>query len=331
MRIQYYDILRAVSIIFVVGIHVIKVPNELISAGNYEFVIFRQLINLAVPLFLGISGYFLADKNVSVRKDYLLFIIPQIKRVLVPYIVWGIIYSTFYLLLKESLADVVYRFVTFQIAVPFYFIALIIQYYILLPWMQKLGNSSRGVYFSILITLISAFLIFHIRYYTNFNLPTILYAGFFPTWMGFFVIGVYAKKRRIKFTDKLLLPLAAFFLALSIAETLWEANSYHKIADAFSAVKVSSFLYSFTMLALLLKQKRKIYSQFLAYIGQVSFGIFFVHMIVYLVINAIIPKHLLNSYISQLALVLFVIITCTSIGFICRKINKVAAQKYLGF
>ena len=331
MRIQYYDLLRAIAIVFVVGIHLLKVPSDVTDIDLYILLPIRQAINLAVPLFLAISGFFLANKDLTSTNKYFSFLRPQISRVLLPYACWGLIYSLFYLLLKEPLIEVAFRLITFQIAVPFYFIALIIQYYILLPWMQKLGSSLTGLRVSVLVSLISCIVIYYLRYILKISLPTVLYAGIFPTWISFFVLGIYVKKNGVKSSNISLIIFSLLFFTLSILETVWLANKYGQTLEAFTAVKASSFLYSFAVIACLFKQNKEKISSTLAYIGKVSFGIFFAHMLVYVIVNALIPKSASESIIVQFGLMFIVIGICTIMGIISRKINLNAAQKYLGF
>ncbi len=204
-RITYFDILRGLAIIGVVAIH---------SAGiGYQFqdtsiqfigtVIWRQLINFSVPLFLAISGYFLAKKIVENKKDYFSFIRKQIPRVLIPYILWSILYLGINMIRGAELQSILFKFFTFQSAVPFYFIILIIQYYLLLPVMKKLATS-KGLIISTTISIASCLIIFYFRYYTNFDLPLFVYAGVFPTWMIFFVLGIYIKLHGIALKKRIL-------------------------------------------------------------------------------------------------------------------------------
>lgn len=56
-RITYFDFLRGVAVLMVVGIHTFPQSTFGSISGNMEIVI-RQMINCAVPLFLAISVFF---------------------------------------------------------------------------------------------------------------------------------------------------------------------------------------------------------------------------------------------------------------------------------
>ena len=54
-RDTYFDVLRGLAIIQVIGIHAY-------GGGNLEL---REILNMAVPLFLAISGYFIGKKSLE--------------------------------------------------------------------------------------------------------------------------------------------------------------------------------------------------------------------------------------------------------------------------
>ena len=76
-RITYFDMLRGLAIIGVVAIHStgtgLTFPAD--SFNFYFTILWRQLINFSVPLFLTISGYFMVRKKIVSLTDYLFFIV----------------------------------------------------------------------------------------------------------------------------------------------------------------------------------------------------------------------------------------------------------------
>lgn len=93
-RNEYFDILRGIAIIAVVAIHSIGIGLSQ-SPQSLDFnlsLLFRNAINFAVPLFLAISGYFLANKKVENTSQYLAFIQKQIPRVYVPFMLWSLLW-----------------------------------------------------------------------------------------------------------------------------------------------------------------------------------------------------------------------------------------------
>lgn len=148
-RNPYFDFLRGFAIIMVVGIH--TVVNYSPGFETFEdicTIIARSLLNCAVPLFLAISGYFVAKKKVSSKKEHLIFLKNQIPKVYIPCLIFSVPY---FLLAIYSGSNGVLKPLVTMFACGFsvyYFIALIIQYYILLPVFVKF-NKLRGGGFNI--------------------------------------------------------------------------------------------------------------------------------------------------------------------------------------
>lgn len=142
-RIPYFDFLRGIAIIMVVCLHCIDFSAMEGPVLNFFGVEFRNLLNAAVPLFLAISGYFMANKKVDSPAAYRNFLKKQAAKVYVPMLVWSVPYLVLSYLHRESpvITWLLFFFGGFSI---YYFIILIVQYYALLPVLQKMGRSLRG-------------------------------------------------------------------------------------------------------------------------------------------------------------------------------------------
>lgn len=81
-RISYYDFLRGVAIIMVVFIHCFARAYSYATI-TIPAVVVRNFMNVAVPLFLMISGYFLASKQME-NGGYATFLKRQVLRVYIP-------------------------------------------------------------------------------------------------------------------------------------------------------------------------------------------------------------------------------------------------------
>ena len=66
-RDPYYDILKAIAIILVVGCHTYHIKTFDLTAVNISQIIVRSICNAAVPIFLAISGYLVVQ---SVERYY---------------------------------------------------------------------------------------------------------------------------------------------------------------------------------------------------------------------------------------------------------------------
>lgn len=336
-RIAYFDMLRGIAIIGVVAIHSTGI-GLLDNDTSLDFLVtafWRQLINFSVPLFLALSGYFMAKKKVESKSDYLIFLKSQIPRVLIPYLIWSILYSIPLIMQGSSIKEILFKFISFQISIPFYFILLIVQYYFLLPFLKKMGTK-KGVINAGIISGMSCIIVFLIRYYFKVNLPTIIYAGIFSTWLVFFVFGIYVRTNELKIKNNVVLILLIISLMLSITETLIVYKFFKTINESVTAVKISSFFYSFIAILFLFKhsQKKITIPNILLYIGGISLGIYFSHMIFQTIINAVINKTIpqLSSYaiIYQVVLISSTLICCTIFAIMSKKVSRNFANKYLG-
>lgn len=337
-RIEYFDVLRGLAILGVVAIHSsgsgLQFSEESI---NFNFtVLWRNILNFAVPMFLAISGFFLAKKTIGNSKEYAAFQRKQIPRVYIPLLIWSLVWLVFSILIfNKSVVHELIKLVSFQSSGPYYFIALIIQYYLLLPILKKLANN-KGLIFSILISMVMTCTIFYLRYYTEINVPLILYAGNFVTWIMFFVLGLYlGSSGRMNIPNKSLFVLIFTFYALSCIESYVLIALFHQAGDAVTAVKASSFMYSFFLIILLFNNHDLIKSKVLKQIGVISFGIYLTHMFALMVISRMLlhfyPPIKDITYAYQFLLIGVVMLSC----FLCISVvNKVFSQsqsRLLGF
>ena len=200
-RDPYFDFLRGIAIIFVVGIHTVCGANFETVSGNIA-VFIRQAIGCAVPLFLAISGYFLSKKSFTNRFEFFCFFKKQSLKIYIP----TLIYSIPWLILTiHKGGNPFFSLILFFACGMsiYYFIALIIQYYLLLPILQKVKFG--GVCLSILTSLITVSIICYLLFFKNLHIPLIFYAGPFPTWIMFFVVGCYIGKRNVVVNSSLLI------------------------------------------------------------------------------------------------------------------------------
>ena len=130
-RNYYFDYLRAISILMVVAIHCFN--NDCHNEWLY-FV--RNTLNCAVPLFLAISGFFLGKKDLSSKCKVSHFLKKQVPKVYIPMLVWSLPFLLIKIYASKSLAEPLVLFFVGGFGV-FYFIALILQYYCMLPLINK--------------------------------------------------------------------------------------------------------------------------------------------------------------------------------------------------
>ena len=136
-RNTYFDFLRGLAIMMVVGIHTYTLGKD--------STVVRQLLNTAVPLFIAISGYFLSQKKMENKGDYISFIKRQLPKVYLPVLVWSL---PLYALALYSGSSIIKQTILllgcgFSI---YYFVAFIMQCYVSLPVINICisGNKRMG-------------------------------------------------------------------------------------------------------------------------------------------------------------------------------------------
>ena len=355
-RVEYYDFLRGVAIIGVIGIHAFWVYQDYLrETGMTMFdinILIRQLIGCCVPMFLALSGFFLANKDVSSLSKYGTFLRKHIARVYIPclifslpFLYWGIckslgmnnsfieICTKRWLICKEGgiIDNILYYLVCAKGV--FYFAAVIIQFYLLLPLMQWLADKKiTGLFIAFLVSLISTIILYYCAYIAEINLSLILYGGLFPFWTLFYVLGIYyGKGNRLGLSWKWLLVIALAIVPLLYAETYYMViDKGYNLPAAMGNRKFSWIIYCIVCLVLMFEAapnyKSNVLTRFLSIAGEYSYGVYLIHLFFLLfVIKSVSPDiHWMIETILSLLL---------SMGFIyiCRKISLPFSKKYLGF
>lgn len=141
-RTVYFDFLRGVAILMVIAIHTFPKCGFDSIEGSIQILI-RQLVGCPVPIFLAISGYFVGKKNMEKQQDRRSFWKKQIPKVYIPALIWSILY--FALSIKHGDNPIVALGMLICMGYSiYYFIALIIQCYLLLPVLQKADSLHSG-------------------------------------------------------------------------------------------------------------------------------------------------------------------------------------------
>lgn len=207
----------------------------------------------------------------------------------------------------------------------YYFIILIVQYYLLLPVLQKYKKIILPI--AVILSTLSILLITYLSKVQGINLPLIVYAGPFTTWFVFFMLGVYYATSHINYTVRQSVVLVIIGLILECIETYYLNTNY----GGGYGIKLSSFIYSAGVIMLLLTPKMKsMYksnklTSTISYIGSISFGIYLIHYFVIRITNFMLP-------VKSWALSWLIVIMITSISImISRKILPQKIHKYLGF
>ncbi len=326
-RITYFDFLRGVAVLMVVGIHTFPQSTFGSISGNMEIVI-RQMINCAVPLFLAISGFFLGQKQFDVNSDRIVFWKKQIPAIYIPCFIWSLPLFLFALINQEQnlITNVVRLFLCgFSV---YYFVILIIQLYIFLPYLKR-RNISHMLIISLVISLVSAVLTTYLLAIKNYPIPLTVYAGPFPLLCFYFILGMYLGQKDRNYS----LVWPVFFCIIGLLLEYLETKFLIGFHGVGYGNKISFLPYSAAVIVLLFSKRLELWYerksrclQIFQKIGGISYGIYLIHCYVIIFISHVIPVEL-SWGVKWLC-----VIVITSIGIlIVKKMMPLVSVKYLGF
>ena len=320
-RNTYFDFLRGLAIMMVVGIHTYTLGKD--------STVVRQLLNTAVPLFVAISGYCLSQKRMENKDDYLFFLKKQFSKVYLPVLVWSLPLYAIALYSGSSIIKQTILLLSCGLSI-YYFVAFIMQCYVVLPVINNYisGNKRRVVIVSCLISFAWIAGVMYMNTIQGKGIPLILYAGPLPCWLMFFVLGVMiGHKPERNYSIILPMVIAILGFILSVIETDYLLDHYGKGVG----IKPSSFIYSAGMIFLMFSNKVEnlirrtgaIY-RFIIWIGSLSFGIYLVHCYF---ISFFVKRLPIDSWLLQWSLALFLTVVFI---LILRKLLPTKYHKYLG-
>ena len=320
-RNTYFDFLRGLAIMMVVGIHTYTLGKD--------STVVRQLLNTAVPLFIAISGYCLSQKRMENKDDYLFFLKKQFPKVYLPVLVWSLPLYAIALYSGSSIIKQTILLLSCGLSI-YYFVAFIMQCYVVLPVINNYisGNKRRVVIVSCLISFAWIAGVMYMTTIQGKGIPLMLYAGPLPCWLMFFVLGVMiGHKPERNYSIILPMVIAILGFILSVIETDYLLDHYGKGVG----IKPSSFIYSAGMIFLMFSNKVEnlirrtgaIY-RFIIWIGSLSFGIYLVHCYF---ISFFVKRLPIDSWLLQWSLALFLTVVFI---LILRKLLPTKYHKYLG-
>ena len=320
-RNTYFDFLRGLAIMMVVGIHTYTLGKD--------STVVRQLLNTAVPLFVAISGYCLSQKRMENKDDYLFFLKKKFSKVYLPVLVWSLPLYAIALYSGSSIIKQTILLLSCGLSI-YYFVAFIMQCYVVLPVINNYisGNKRRVVIVSCLISFAWIAGVMYMNTIQGKGIPLILYAGPLPCWLMFFVLGVMiGHKPERNYSIILPMVIAILGFILSVIGTDYLLDHYGKGVG----IKPSSFIYSAGMIFLMFSNKVEnlirrtgaIY-RFIIWIGSLSFGIYLIHCYF---ISFCVRRLPINSWLLQWSLTLFLTVVFI---LIIRKLLPTKYHKYLG-
>ena len=313
------QLFRALAIMAVVLIHTCP-------SGEWQ-VICRPFINFSVATFLFLSGYLTSTDNDNWEK----FFKKRIVRVIIPYIIWTILYSVASKAWTPKALAL--NLLTAKSAATMYYIFVYIQFVLLTPLLGRLAKS-KYQWMGWLVAPLSVMIFKYYPLLMGFEYPSIiniLWGDSCLGWFTYYYLGLLLGNRFLVRDYKMshLLICYGIAIVLNMAEGYWWLQLGEN--NCGTQIKLSSFLTSSIFLLIIytyLKTTKKVdINKSLKLIGDYSFGIYLSH-IMFMRILAYVPYYNSLPYVVNSAIVLAI-----SFGFVYigNKILGSPINKWLGF
>lgn len=266
---------------------------------------------------------FLGKKDLSTKNNVIKFWKKQIPKVYLPCILWSLPLFALAIYHGGNILENLILLFCCGYSV-YYFIALIIQCYALLPLLQKFHR--RGVILSALITAISVIIF---NYFIDVQLPLVVRVGPFVYWIVFFALGIELSNRKRNYS--LILPI--ILLVIGFVTQLYETHYLMDLDKGGIGIKVSAWIYASGTILILFSRKleilykeRTIITKAVRYVGELSFGLYLIHCYFITVINHFLP--LLNWGYKGIMTVILSILFIVCCKKIFPKLSKLIGFRY---
>ena len=332
-----FDAFRGLAIIAVAALHVVYLSGY----WSPRFLFHCQLFDFGVPAFIFISGYWTAKKPIRSLQDYKTYLIKRLTRLLGPYLFWSSLLLAYAAIRtgNVNVQEIIFKLLTGKAIFPYFFIILIAQFYVITPLLHYINRKPYGLMLVLIVNVISLLFRYLSRLCFNFWFPSV---SLFYSWIIFYEIGLLvgrsdnkifaAKKVRL-----FILPLLLVSLLASELEGMILLLKYDNLNFALTAVKYSSFFYSVCIILgfLFVREHFHHWPKLLVTIGNYSFGIYLIHVLVLNQVTKLVQKSsTIYSFqpLYQFIVVTLTILTCSVIiGITRRLLPKPFCVKVLGF
>ncbi|WP_420643169.1 acyltransferase [Candidatus Leptofilum sp.] len=272
-------------------------PNydQVHSATYWGLTVVRRFIAFGVPVFLMVSGYFIAFA--AGRKDARIkwpILRARVVGLLIPYLVWSIIIfagqAIFYNRVYPTPWEYIRRLLVGGATGSYYYIPLLIQLYLLSPILVPLAKKRwKGLLVS---TAVLMLFVETLRYLQLFglgeplvpNLIRLTPLWFFPRRLFWFALGIVFgfhigdfKPFFVRHKNKLVVGAVLFYLLSLVEFEVLLALSGRPWIDFFSTYTTSIYAGLFMMAMLSVSKLKLPYSPQIMDIGAKAFGIYLIH------------------------------------------------------
>ena len=265
--------LRGFAILCVVLIH--STTNEKVNYINYFIDVFSKF---AVPMFIFISGYFVYMQKEFIKENFNKYLLKSFKKIGIPYIIISILITIFTF---NYYFDFIRNIIFGTASVPYYFIIVIAQLYLLSKFILIFYEKNKNLLFQISFYFILFYsILFYVQLYIKGHIVIPYFMWQFLNYLIYFVLGIdmAAKGYSYQLINNISTYKAFIFFLLALFIALLEVK-IHFIRNEQEGdyIALASIIYQTVAILFFWKLKEKIENQMFIYLGIFSFGIFLLH------------------------------------------------------
>ncbi len=261
-RIDFFDFLKGVAIVGVIIVHVLFYFGNLYEGANHYWIdVANNLVRYSIGFFILVSGILLREDFLT-KGSTIKFYTRKLTRIIIPYTVANIFIAR---IQGYSFNEFVTKLVTGNASIPYYFVIVLVQLYLLYPLLVRYRTKSWFLPGSLLISYL---------FYIIADPSPLLGFVFFGKYLFFFSYGIAMREKflssQFETSRTVWLALIGLFaLSLFIFPGHYYNVRYFYVLALFHLL----FLYRASI------EKMKLF-QSVAWFGNFSLWIFLTHMTV---------------------------------------------------
>ncbi|WP_414048610.1 acyltransferase family protein [Macrococcus animalis] len=316
---RYYEeitFIRAIACLLVLLTHVtLMYPIENQNIGTKLSLVINQFARVGTPMFCIISAFLLFNGFKDKVLDHKKFIQSRTKKIVIPYLIWSVIYIVLMDITGKSEFDWqnIWKYLFLGDGyVHLYFIAIVLQFYIFFMMSYHLFNKDNIAKYTLLsvIIMIAWYIARDSSYAVN-------HRAFLLNWIGFFMMGGYMAYYldQIKAWIGRIQEYLGYYVIIGLMLLFVEMNIPHLFtSDRMMNIILVPLAIAFIIYIYWHSNKFIVY--LLNYIGNRAMGIYLVHMLVIGVLGELIPISFWNPYMLLFNYILVVVVTLITVDLL---------------
>ena len=287
-RVLYFDILKIISVFFVILIHVISEYwyNLKVESPNFIGLSFLDsLSRFCVPIYFMVSGaLFLNEEKKVTIKDALKKYIP---RILLIFIFWNLVYSFLNIIILgekslnfKTVIEIILNTILGKGIFHLYFLPVLMGFYLCLPVLKYITKKENKDILKYLIILLFIFISLN-KFLTYVLGTSISYSITFGGYLIYFIIGYYLNTFEIDNKNtRIIYLLGILGFTITFAGTVVCSRLFGMTEVFFNYLSFNVILYASAVFLFAKNKFKKANEKVINILTSTHFGIYLIHGLV---------------------------------------------------